>query len=120
MSKSSEKFEKSEKSKSSEKVKDRKPRNGACVSVSGLSKTVKKKQVVHELFKDCKITNYGLYIETQNGVCTGKCYVEFVDHETRSRALKSHNSKFHSKTVSVSDANLQIQIIPIFQEFDLK
>ena len=99
MSKSSEKSEKSEKTKVPEKVK--KPRNGACVSVSGLSKTVKKRQVVHELFKDCKITNYGLYIETQNGVCTGKCYVEFVDDETRKRALKSHNSKFHSKTVSV-------------------
>jgi RNA recognition motif-containing protein len=72
------------------------------VSVTGLSKSFKKKQIVHELFKDSKITNYGLYMETQNGVCTGKCYVEFVDMEGRDRAIKSsHDKKFHGKTVSV-------------------
>ena len=46
--------------------------NGACVQISGLSKTVTKKSLVHEILKGYKITNYGLYMETEKGICTGK------------------------------------------------
>lgn len=81
----------------------KKPKNGACVFVSGLAKSVKKKQIVHELFKECKITNYGLYMETQAGVCTGKCYVEFVDMEARDRAMKTINeTKYYGKLITVT------------------
>ena len=102
---------KSEKTKSSkpepekpakpEKLK--KPKNGACVAVSGLSKSIKKKQVVHEIFKDSKITNYGLYMETQAGLCTGKCYVEFIDKEARDRAIEgAHAKNFSGHTINVT------------------
>ena len=61
-------------------VKEKKPtekaKTGACVQVSGLSKEVNKKMVVHEIFKGYKITNYGLYIETENSICTGKVDIE--------------------------------------------
>jgi len=45
---------------------------GACVQISGLSKAVTKKSLVHEILKGYKITNYGLYMETEKGICTGK------------------------------------------------
>ena len=50
-----------------------------CVMISGVAPDVTKKDLVHELLKDCRITKYGLYMETQENKCTGKCYVEFVD-----------------------------------------
>ena len=56
---------------STEKSKTKK-RTGACVQADGLSKKVTKKAIVHDIFKGYKITNYGLYMETENGICTGK------------------------------------------------
>merc|ERR1712141_141649 len=64
---------------------------GACVQISGLSKTVTKKSLVHEILKGYKITNYGLYMETEKGICTGKCYVEFISKEVRDAAIKAVN-----------------------------
>ena len=55
-----------------ESTKEKKEKTGACVQVSGLTKSVNKKMIVHDIFKGYKITNYGLYIETENGICTGK------------------------------------------------
>ena len=54
------------------KSSDKLTKTGACVQVAGLSKAVNKKMIVHEIFKGYKITNYGLYIETENSICTGK------------------------------------------------
>ena len=56
---------------STEKSKTKK-RTGACIQADGLSKKVTKKAIVHDIFKGYKITNYGLYMETENGICTGK------------------------------------------------
>ena len=55
-----------------EKKNEKDKKTGACVQVSGLSKAVNKKMIVHDIFKGYKITNYGLYIETENSICTGK------------------------------------------------
>ena len=61
--------------KSDEKVEkkaEKEKKTGACVQVSNLGKGVNKKMIVHDIFKGYKITNYGLYIETENSICTGK------------------------------------------------
>jgi len=85
-------------------VKEKKPtekaKTGACVQVSGLSKEVNKKMVVHEIFKGYKITNYGLYIETENSICTGKCYIEFVSPDIRTSAVKTSLTSRHKIKVS--------------------
>ena len=69
--------------KSDEKVEkkaEKEKKTGACVQVSNLGKGVNKKMIVHDIFKGYKITNYGLYIETENSICTGKVSfsIEFV------------------------------------------
>ena len=56
----------------SEKKSEKEKKTGACVQVSNLGKGVNKKMIVHDIFKGYKITNYGLYIETENSICTGK------------------------------------------------
>ena len=58
----------------SDKKNEKEKKTGACVQVSGLSKAVNKKMIVHDIFKGYKITNYGLYIETENSICTGKVH----------------------------------------------
>ena len=63
-----------------------------CVMLSGVAADVTKKDLVHELLKECRITKYGLYMETRDNKCTGKCYIEFVDQVCKSKKshLKSH------------------------------
>jgi len=73
-----------------------------CVMLSGVAPDVTKKDLVHELLKECRITKFGLYMETQDNRCTGKCYIEFVDQLTRDRAIKkAHNNKFRGNTVTL-------------------
>lgn len=97
-------FEKKRSAPREEMAESRKSAAGACVMISGIAQSATKRDIVHELLKDCKITNYGLYMETENGVCTGNCFVEFVDRTTRDKAvLRSHKSSFHGRTVALTE-----------------
>lgn len=94
--------------------------DSSCVKLSGLAPSVTKADLLAGPLDTCMISKYGFYLEAVSKKCTGNCFIEFVDQQTRDRAiLRSNNARLYGEIISaeaIKAEDMKSQILKHRQE----